>query len=103
MIQLKLFGHDHQFQISDQSPEIVKEAIDLIQNLSQEIPILILKERSYLLLLIRIAMMHQIQKAHLETLERQIGKFNEVYAIIEKSLVQSQNTLVHEAPVPSDF
>ncbi len=99
MIQLELFGHSHQFQIADQSPEIVQEAIALIQNLAQEIPTLAQKERSYLLLLIRIAMMYQVQKANLGELEGKIGKFDEVCAMIEKSLDQTQNTLVHEASV----
>ncbi len=103
MIHLELFGHSHQFQIADQSPEMVQEAIALIQNLSQEIPTLIQKERSYLLLLIRIAMMYQMKKADLGALEGQIGKFDEVCAMIEKSLAQSQPSLVHEAPAQSDF
>ena len=96
MIHLDLFGHSHQFHMAEQSPQSIESTIELIQNLALEIPTLQQKERSYLLLLIKVVMLYQTQKAGLGELEARIGKLNEVCAMIEKSLEQSQTVLVHE-------
>ena len=96
MVHLDLFGHSHQFQIADQSPQSIESTIELIQNLALDIPTLQQKERSYLLLLIKVVMLYQTQKAGLGELEERISKLNEVCVMIEKSLEQSQTALIHE-------
>ncbi len=91
MAHLDLFGHSHQFHMEEESPQSCESIVSFIQTLAVDIPVLQHKERSYLLLLIKVVQLYLSQKAHCDQLEEQVDQLNGLCLKIEEALEHSQS------------
>jgi hypothetical protein len=96
MINLDLFGQTHRFQLKNCDQNSIQSAVDLIEKLAHDLALPHQKERAYLTLLIKMAMLYLAEKNDAQDLKNHIDKVNNLCDMIEQSLGQTQSTLVLE-------